>query len=899
MSSDNNSVKNARNYVSRVKSSLGQTSSQYKLFLETLKSYRTRELSPSEVISRISDIFQHRWGIDRRELILGFNAFLPPEYQISEEGLDDDDERAGLVPIIANDAPIDDVDNNAAVPSQDPLAMGTMPQSRKRVRASASATASSSTSAKKKSAKTTSSKKKKDATVSSTTTTTTSTFGNRNIKVTSYASARSPSSRSLSTAATAAAAATSTKKTTVSSKLVANNNIDNKKKINISTTKIILSPPNITSNDLQFGNNLSSRRLLNSSSPLVPSSTAGATTNVSQSNMQISPVGLHSHSSEQIVCTLCHGQRDKVALENNEPVLLCEQRGCCTSEYHLGCLYMYCPTLFGMDKKKKDGEEKKIDDDVSGGGVVGDDDVVEVAAMEVEKSTDSGDTTNKLDEQQPPSSCEFEIPSGDIYCTSCYKHGATSVLEQYFDKVEKDRSNYTCNRAYVMALLEKHMRLNPMGNTIGEQQPQSSNGGASGDAAAGEEVVKLKAPPRSELWYANEVNNQALGKAEVTTEGSKKKKEDYGAEFLVGKPVRLYNNFDNEYHVGRIVDWRASTVYPPLYDSYSNNAPHVSKDDTVQMSDLEYYGIGPLSTTEFLVRFPAGLQGRKKELLRWIMLEEHCFAVGISLIEGRRTTYKTGGAGGGTASVHDWKPAMILARSALELVTVRSFLHEDTDGILFATMTAANSSKSKDAVGGGDSSLKGGDRWALAAFFGETGEEEHALLHLRDEARDLKCLTAAPSDNMKVDLLDDPLPQAPLASVDVPLSLALAEHSEQERCQGWSKLILQKSDHKLALVAADEYATQLALEENESDVTSTSNGSKLSEANGGMSFDPTKGEHSYIRPLVERGMDRLWLAQLAEKISGASIQLSKDTIMSLKCEKVSSVASAMATLQRG
>ena len=78
-------IHQARNYVARVKSSLGETSTQYKLFLSTLKSYRTRQLTPLEVISRISNLFRN--CNDNEELILGFNAFLPPEYQISEEGL--------------------------------------------------------------------------------------------------------------------------------------------------------------------------------------------------------------------------------------------------------------------------------------------------------------------------------------------------------------------------------------------------------------------------------------------------------------------------------------------------------------------------------------------------------------------------------------------------------------------------------------------------------------------------------------------------------------------------------------------------------------------------------------------------------------------------------------------
>jgi len=101
-----------------------------------------------------------------------------------------------------------------------------------------------------------------------------------------------------------------------------------------------------------------------------------------------------------------------------------------------------------------------------------------------------------------------------------------------------------------MALLEKHMRLNPTGNM-----------GNGWDNTTG--LQHLKAPPRSELWYAHEVNVQALGiennDNEEGSKGKKKNAEDIndeflgekGAEMLVGKSVRLYNNLDNEYHVGR------------------------------------------------------------------------------------------------------------------------------------------------------------------------------------------------------------------------------------------------------------------------------------------------------------------------------------------------------------
>lgn len=355
-------------------------------------------------------------------------------------------------------------------------------------------------------------------------------------------------------------------------------------------------------------------------------------------------------------------------------------------------------------------------------------------------------------------------------------------------------------------------------------------------------------------------------------------------------------------------------MYPPLYEH--NDGPHVTKNNTVQLKDLEYYGIGSLSTTEFLVRFPAGLQGRKKELLRWIMLEEHSLAVGVSLIEGKTSMKKAGGVGGGTTNIDEWKPAMVLARSALELVTVRQFLKEDDKGNLFAAANMTTKGKSK-----GDGS-KGDDRWALASFF---GEEQHELLHLRDEARDLMdCPSLVNNDasngvngsggNGQATKQEEegeedaqPRPRGPLASVDVPLSLALAEHNEQERCKGWSQLILQESGHPQALVSPDEYSMQLSLDKKSK--VSESNGSTVSaETNGDTSATTPEDSKnvsntSSIRPLVQWGMDRLWLAQLVEKAAASSssddsMQLSKDTIMSFKFEHVPSMSTAMASLQK-
>ncbi|KAL7531908.1 hypothetical protein ACHAXR_004302 [Thalassiosira sp. AJA248-18] len=825
------SVQHARNYVARVKHALGPSSPQYRLFLSTLKGYRTQELPPQEVINRISNLFR-----GQRELILGFNAFLPEEYQIVDDRRPPGAPALAVVPIFDEYNPVREVlvPNNAqpeppAGDDEDAVNMDVDDKSdddeeeeevdnnsSRRYRQEERAAAqdpSPQPRRKRLRVRVTSSKSI-----------------SKNIKVTTRRPAAAPAATSINA--------------------INHNNNNNNNKLNSSITQIVLSPPKVQPSDL-----------------------------------------LHDHidkdgefnyniNTDHVNCKLCKGRKRNfiISQEGDEPVLLCEQRGC-NAEYHLGCLYNVRPSLF-PNKNNKDKNNSN--------GVSDNDDV------------------NNMDTGGNDNNGPLEVPEGDIFCTKCFTHGATSVLEKYFDKIDYERSHYSCSRAYVTSLLEKHMRENPDGNVADVVE-----------VGSGGEEVRLRCSPRSELWYARELICQALDNKDDDTMQAQgdgglvenSNNNSSSAEFLVGKPVRLYNNLDNEYHVGRIVDWRTCTVYPPLYDK-NDSGPSVSKNNTVQMKDLEYYGIGPISTSEYLVRFPAGLQGRKKELLRWIVLEEHSIAVGVSLIQGKTAKLKGG-------SVKGWKPAMVLARSALELVTVRQFLHEDDDGHLFAEMK-----------GGGDGGGGYGvdDRWALASFF---GEEQHALLHLRDEARDLLVdvvtdvetvnggdngelnKEATKADERASDETVQASPTAeeetlfrrePLASVDVPLGLALAEHSEQARCKEWCKLILKKSAHEHALVSFDEYSLELNLER-EKAVTHVQNGSKQAGetilANSQSDHtEPGATNNKSIRPLVERGMDRLWLAHLVEKVSHQPIQRSKDTLMSFKCQNVSSVSDAMASLQR-
>lgn len=416
---------------------------------------------------------------------------------------------------------------------------------------------------------------------------------------------------------------------------------------------------------------------------------------------------------------------------------------------------------------------------------------------------------------------ERDVPEGEIYCKSCAEDGATTVLEKYFDRVDYARSHYSCSRAYVVSLLENQMRANPEGNLL--------KGEKSGDD-------DLNCPPRSELWGAFEMKNNLTvdSKGDGDSENSTTSKFA-GAAFLVGKSLRLYNNLDNEYHVGRIVDWRSCSAYP----GFSANEPSASEDNTVSINDLEYFGTGVVSTCEFLVRFPAGVNTRRRELLKWIVLEEHSLAIGIWLIEGKVS--KT------------WTPAMVLARTSLELVPVRKHLDEDDSGELFAKLK--------------DKTTKSGQKqyWALASFF---GQEKYAVLDLNNKARDLisNCNSDEALNGREKQLGNTgPLSRHPLASVSVPLALALAERDEQQRCERWNKTVLHDPKHPIALVACDEYSTLL------------------------------KKEGKTSLP-IELGIDRVWLATLARR-QNQTFHESRDALMSVKHHPVGSVSKAMALLQ--
>jgi len=608
-----------------------------------------------------------------------------------------------------------------------------------------------------------------------------------------------------------------------------------------------------------------------------------------------------SYTSKNVACKICEGRRNTIANAENEPILLCELKGC-NAEYHLKCLdpNLFCSkNWIGTTRKCKETGYTDLSPVISESSPF--------SQQAGNTSASSSATAADTDPVRSP-----QIPDGDIYCTECATDGSTAVLRKYFDRCDYVRSHFSCSRAYVMRLLEQHMKEHPQGNYVAAADADIAVTGDGNDIATYSSSKELLPPPRSELWYVNELYRLALMDPSTTGNGAVQSKELYGmsnaaiknkmtfndsAEFLIGKPVRLYCPLDNNYHVGRIIDFRTCSVYPSLRGNGDHVAASVDpKTNTVHIEDLDYYGIGPISQSEFLVRFPAGVEGRKKELVQWIILEEHSLAVGVSLIHGKTAKLK--------GKVNGWKPAMILARSALELVPVREFLYENDKGELFASMNR-DASFGRSFLSTGASKNDDGlrDRWALASFF---GEEAHGLLHLRDEAKALFTTnengkTAKPLKSGGVHSSRSPMGLGaedvthPYSSstLDIPMGLAIVEHDEQVRCREWFKLILRNPAHPLALTSCDEYSVPLVVNRRgeNNDGNDVRDGSNIR-----VQFGKLQDLNERDNPLIERGIDRLRLAHLVEAMS-EPLDQSRDTLLSFSCEKVTSMSKAMATLQ--
>ena len=137
---------------------------------------------------------------------------------------------------------------------------------------------------------------------------------------------------------------------------------------------------------------------------------------------------------------------------------------------------------------------------------------------------------------------------------------------------------------------------------------------------------------------------------------------EFGPELLVGKVLRFYCPVDNQYHIGRIIDWRSAR----LHNDHDN--ANTNQDD----KDL-YYGNYEISNSEFLLHFPPGLNGRKTPLQTWLLLEEHSIAIAAHPIFAMQEDGK---------NIYDWHPAQLILRSTIELLPIEQYLSQKGDWAL-------------------------------------------------------------------------------------------------------------------------------------------------------------------------------------------------------------------------
>mmetsp|Transcript_5996 Transcript_5996/g.8537 ORF Transcript_5996/g.8537 Transcript_5996/m.8537 type:complete len:600 (-) Transcript_5996:190-1989(-) len=488
-------------------------------------------------------------------------------------------------------------------------------------------------------------------------------------------------------------------------------------------------------------------------------------------------------------CSGCKGVRDKKA--KDEPVLLCDGIGC-VREYHLTCIRHIYPALTA-------------------------------------------------------------VPEGNFYCPDCDGDGESACLDKYFTEVDTARTAFQTSKSFVESCIRRSLLIES-GGFITEQgwspvDPKPSTEstkkmmqGRQFDAQ-GNEI-----PPPSELATIQNLHDAAMDdllfsqfytiaqKKNQPSAKKPKRKDKSGTngdgadrEMLVGNIIKVYNPHDEVYHNGRIIDWRSAL--PPGTD------PTEAKD--------MFYGNGLLAGTEYLVRFAAGRDKRKRTLYRWIILEEHSCAVGVTII----MALKEKGRG-----LNGWKPAQVLYRSCLELIPVRNLISQNHQKF---------------------------HNWGLTRFF---GKEVNIYINLDDEAVDINSeafLKAKEAKHPTVKTAKNK--ESALALHSMAMTSARLEIEERRRTFRWHTLPLHNRYHDKALTLINEYSFDLILEERERDMTATSPNMKIEEEEKKEPWAPLvpyQIQKEYgLCPLIQHGLDRQYIES---RISDPENHSSLDSMATMK-----------------
>lgn len=440
-------------------------------------------------------------------------------------------------------------------------------------------------------------------------------------------------------------------------------------------------------------------------------------------------------------------------------------------------------------------------------------------------------------------------------------------MKSYFDAVDDLRAEFDTSKAFVTFLHCLHTQGFEVAKKLLPEDHCIDIG----------ELIEIVAPeafeissldvvdiPKSELSRAVQLNNAALkdpefldslipqtsGQKDLSQQDAEKEipstaqlkikhkldldtdDESFGPELLVGKLLRLYCPINNQYHNGRVIDWRSARLVKNPYQ-YSH------QDD--------FSGKYEIATSEFLVRFPAGMNGRKEDVLTWIVLEEHSCAISVSLIMGLRDKGR---------GINGWKPAQVVLRTTIELIPVVQRIQ-----------------------------LKG--NFALIIFF---GDDNHLYTDLDDDSVDL---FSKKFEQYRISKLN----YSPTTSssylhsvaefMDLVMALVRIELEEQRRTYEWHKLIMENYAHPRCFSMRNEYGIPpLQIDELKSD-----NGVEANKENGdGTLEDDHKSCDVRIMqpnlcPLIQIGLDRqlIW-NQITDK------RFTLDNAVSLSCSNTKSMS---------
>eukprot|EP00551_Chaetoceros_affinis_P011201 CAMPEP_0203670708 /NCGR_PEP_ID=MMETSP0090-20130426/6714_1 /ASSEMBLY_ACC=CAM_ASM_001088 /TAXON_ID=426623 /ORGANISM="Chaetoceros affinis, Strain CCMP159" /LENGTH=812 /DNA_ID=CAMNT_0050535633 /DNA_START=56 /DNA_END=2491 /DNA_ORIENTATION=+ len=391
----------------------------------------------------------------------------------------------------------------------------------------------------------------------------------------------------------------------------------------------------------------------------------------------------------------------------------------------------------------------------------------------------------------------------------------------------------------------------------------NTNAGVTANTDATQEKEKSKEVKKSEPHQQHQ--KQPAKKDKYSFENKR-----FGPELLVGKVIRLYCPSDNQYHHGRIIDWRSmrsiKTNHPPHYKYL--NKKRGKKTEKNLSDDKLYANNDVIGKSEFLARFPAGLDGRKATIQRWIVLEEHSIAVSMSMIMAQRDKGR---------GLNGWKPAQTVVRTRIELLPIKQYLRQD-------------------------------GRFALAIFF---GKDNHFYLNLDTEAADLfspqfeqRRLDRLKESSNNISSLSNnynnttttktAYVQSVEAQMDLAMSLVRIELEEQKRTFRWHKLMLDDFAHPKCLSLKSEFGLP-PLEMVEENCVNSGN------SNGEDQEEKEILDVREIQPnlcqLIQFGLDRQGIASKITAVTGKEFTL--DTIASMRCSVGSkSRAEKMALLKK-